>query len=284
MVVDMEGVSEITTPRVSWVWNGTEDWERFGRDRVTADVVAAGRGALAGGAERVTVVEFHNQRNSVRPEALPEGVDLVRMDDYLVPLGGIRRDHGLLFMVGFHAKAGTPGILAHTVHDPVEDIRLNGVSVGEIGFFAASFGVLGLGLALVTGDRAACEEASALARTVETAAVKERLADGSETALPLEEAVALIEARAAAAVRRSDEAGVVDLGRPVRLEVRLRRPEMTSFELPPYLERVDDRTLAAWAPDAYQAVSLYYSGLQPLYVPCVERLRATEADPEASGP
>jgi D-amino peptidase len=271
MIVDMEGASGITTPRRSWVFNGTEDWERFGRDRITADVAAASRGALAGGAEGVSIIDFHNQRNSIRAESLPGGAVIARFDDYPVPLGGINRSHELLFLVGFHAKANAPGILAHTINDPIDDVRVNGRSVGEIGMFAGSCGTLGLRAVLVTGDRTACDEARSLSPGIVVAAVKERLADGTETTLPDEETAALISTRAQEAVREGQAVDPLDLGRPVRLEVALRRPELTDFALPPYFERVDERTLGAWTPDTYYAVTLVYA-LGPLYMTCYERL------------
>jgi len=148
--------------------------------------------------------------------------------------------------------------------------------VGEIGLFAAAFGTLGLRFALVTGDRGACDEVLALAPGVEVAAVKERLTDGTETFLPLAEAGELIARRARVAAGRWGDFVPLTFGQPVRLEVRLARPEMTEFEVPPYMERVDDRTVAAWAPSAHSAVSLYYDGFQPLYMPCVNRLQEQE--------
>jgi len=49
VLVDMEGSTGITSDRLSCTRVHTDDWERFGRDRITADVAAAVRGALAGG-------------------------------------------------------------------------------------------------------------------------------------------------------------------------------------------------------------------------------------------
>ena len=105
IVVDMEGASGITTDRLSWTRVHTEDWERFGRDRITADVAATARGALAGGAEAVTVMDMHDTGDSLRPEKLPAGARLVGLGDTLIPFGGIDSQHKILLMVGFHAKA-----------------------------------------------------------------------------------------------------------------------------------------------------------------------------------
>ena len=284
ILVDMEGASGITTDRLSWTRVHTEDWERFGRDRITADVAATARGALAGGAEAVTVMDMHDTGDSIRPEKLPAGARLVGLGDTLIPFGGIDSQHKILLMVGFHAKAvaslSDPGtaILPHTVHDPIADIRYNGRSLGEIGLFAGSFGALasrdsaGLAWGLLTGDKAACDEARDLSATVEVAAVKERLTDGSERLLDEAESATLIAERAEAAVRKAAEKTPLAFQGPIRLEVAFRRPEMTGFELPPYVDRADDRTVGLWAPDGFMALFLFYY-LQPHYMPVVKRLK-----------
>jgi D-amino peptidase len=63
-----------------------------------------------------------------------------------------------------HAKAGTPdGVLSHTVFArDWQDLRFNGVSVGETGINAALCGHFNTPVVLVSGDRATCEEARAL--------------------------------------------------------------------------------------------------------------------------
>ncbi len=276
MLVDMEGASGVTTDRLSWTRCHSDDWERFGRDRITADVSAAVRGVLAGGAEAVAVVDTHDTGDSLRPENLPRGAKVVGIHELLV---GGAADHDLLLMVGLHAKErpslfdpGT-GILPHTVHAPIEDLRYGGRSIGEIGMFAGYFGFLGLPFGLVTGDRAACDEARDLAATVEVAPVKERFADGSEVALGDKEATVLITERAESAVRRVAEKTPIVFPTPLRLEVTFRRPEMTAFELPSFMDRVDDRTVGALAENASRALFVFYAGFQPAYMPIVQRLQ-----------
>ncbi len=285
ILVDLEGASGITNDRLSWTRVHTEDWERYGRDRITADVAAAARGALAGGAEAVTVMDLHDSGDSIRPEKLPAGAKLIGLMDTLVPFGGIDSQHRILLMVGFHAKAVAsptdPGlaILPHTIHSPIADMRYGGRSVGEIGLYAACFGALGHGpgtmgpsLGLVTGDEAACDEARDLSPAVEVAPVKRRLADGAERLLDDREAATLIFERAEVAVRKAGEKAPLLFPEPLRLEVSFRQPELTGFELPPHVDRVDDRTVGLWAPDAFMALFLFYY-LQPLYMPIAQRLK-----------
>ncbi len=283
IIADMEGISGISTDRISWVNCHQGDWEPLGRDRMTADVAAVAQAALAGGAEAVTIFDFHHTADSIRAEALPAGARLQGTFEYLVPFGGLDRQHSILLLVGAHAKAAPspddPGsaIFPHTVHSPVADLRYGGRSVGEIGMVAGFFGTLGVPLGLCTGDKAACDEARGLCPAVEVAQVKERRVDGSEHLMEVGEATRLIGTRAEAAVRKASEKTPVTFPTPLRLELTLRRPEMTDFELPPYMDRVDDRTVGSWVLSPFHALLVYYEGFQPYYMPAVKRLEEREA-------
>src|SRR6478672_8383798 len=65
---------------------------------------------------------------------------------------------GAVEVIGMHAKAGTPdGVLSHTVFArDWQDLRFNGVSVGETGINAALCGHFNTPVVLVSGDRATC--------------------------------------------------------------------------------------------------------------------------------
>jgi D-amino peptidase len=90
---------------------------------------------------------------------------------------GIGPDVDAVFLVGYHAAAGTAAaILAHTWSSRcVADVRLNGQVVGEMGLNAALAGGYRVPVVLVTGDRAVTEEARALLGEIEVVAVKDGL-------------------------------------------------------------------------------------------------------------
>jgi D-amino peptidase len=81
-------------------------------------------------------------------------------------------------LLGMHARAGTPdGVMNHTVSGQRwQNLRFNGVLVGETGINAALCGTWGCPVLLVTGDRATCIEARELLGSgLTTVAVKEGL-------------------------------------------------------------------------------------------------------------
>ena len=141
-------------------------------------------------------------------------------------------------VIGQHAKSNTDGgHLSHTGSFAVEELTINGVSVGELGcnmLFCSYFGVRTV---MVSGDRACCEEAQALVPGIETAAVKRgvrrgsaagltgeqnKLHNGAAVHLHPERARALIRDRAEAGLRRVREIGLFRVDPPYELVSVLR--------------------------------------------------------------
>ncbi len=171
--VDMEGISSV----VSWdhVTSTHKEYERF-RGLMTAEANAAIEGALAGGATRIVVNDSHGGMANILIEELNPAAELISGSPK--PFGmmqGIGPDVQAVFLVGYHAAAGTgAAILAHTWSSRVvSEVRLNGQVVGETGLNSALAGAYGVPVVLVTGDRAVTEEARALLGEIETVAVKD---------------------------------------------------------------------------------------------------------------
>lgn len=87
-------------------------------------------------------------------------------------------------IIGQHAKSNTDGgHLCHTGSFEVDDLTINGISLGEMGcnmLFTAYFGVPTV---MVSGDKAACQEALTLVPNIEVAPVKEGIKHGSAAGL-----------------------------------------------------------------------------------------------------
>ena len=66
-------------------------------------------------------------------------------------------------------------MLPHTYELDIKDLRLGGVSVGEIGMEAAVAGDMGVPVLLVAGDSAGMAEAQSLLPGVEVVVVKEAI-------------------------------------------------------------------------------------------------------------
>ena len=76
---------------------------------------------------------------------------------------GHDRSFDALFMVGQHPMAGAPyGRLAHSFHGGIVEFSVNGQPWGETAATAFEFGRFGVPLAFLSGDQAACDEATAL--------------------------------------------------------------------------------------------------------------------------
>lgn len=182
---DMEGVSGI----VHWdqVSQGTSMYQE-GRRLYTAELNAAVRGARAGGATEVVVVDSHGAGaagnmggpafNSLIPEEMDEDCEFVTHHGWANYLDMLREGCDACFFVGIHAMGLVHrGVLSHTVASGRWLVmRINDQPVGEIGIVAALCGHFGVAMALVTGDDKACEEArELLGPDVTTVAVKKGL-------------------------------------------------------------------------------------------------------------
>src|SRR6266508_2576499 len=186
---DMEGVSGIV------VWdqvNGGAPMYEECRKLYTQEINAAVRGARAGGAIEIVVVDCHgaggdwtaHHKWSRYTELLEQGCDAC-------------------LLVGMHARAGTPdGVLCHTISTTTwRNLWFNADLVGESGINAALCGHYGCPILFVTGDEATCREVTELLGDGLTAvAVKRGLSRYSARQIPPARARQMIEAGARAAL------------------------------------------------------------------------------------
>src|SRR5580765_5414688 len=180
IISDMEGVSGI----VKWEQvSGGEALFQEGRKLYTEEINAAVRGAKAAGATEIVVMDCHGAGggytfNSLIPEELDPDCEFVVQDEWTEYTEFLEQGIDAALFVGMHARAGTAeGVLNHTVSGPnFQNLWFNGTLVGETGINAALCGTWGTPVVLVTGDRATCEEGTALLGDgLTTVAVKEGL-------------------------------------------------------------------------------------------------------------
>lgn len=180
--VDMEGVTGVV--RTDEVRRGKPDYEYF-RAIMTRETNAAIEGAIAAGATEVLVRETHGGMNHLLIEALDQRARVVRGETHpqsmMVSMEGFDASYDAVVLIGFHAPAGYPNsVLPHTMSDNVVDFRINGVSQSETGFSALIAGLHDVPVVMISGDKAACEEARrALGSDLEAVAVKEALNGGA---------------------------------------------------------------------------------------------------------
>jgi len=216
---DMEGVSGVVS--YAQAEPGRSEYA-FGLRMFQADLCACLDGLLAGGADEVVIYDEHFYGRNIDPGWLPDGVSAIcGKPPYRADwAGGLDADFAGLVMLGFHAKFGTPGgLLPHSYEADIRDLRLNGVSVGEIGMETAIAGDWGVPLLLVTADSAGCREAEALAPGVSTVAVKEALAETGGRCYPLSVTSAWIREAAEAVAAQAPAVTPWRCDAPVTLEI-----------------------------------------------------------------
>lgn len=165
----MEGATGVTGS--ADVEPGQPAYERF-RKLLTADANAAIEGAFDAGATSVVVNEAHDGMRNILIEDLDQRAEMISgLYKPLVMMEGVQACD-LAFFVGYHARAGEAGVLAHTLCGAFTDVELNGEPASEARLCATMAGVHGVPVGLVTGDDMICAEAEKLFPAVKTAVVK----------------------------------------------------------------------------------------------------------------
>jgi len=153
---DMEGLGGVGVPAM--VATGGKDYE-VGRRMMTRELTAVVAGIRAAARERgissvrIVINDSHGGHDNALIEQLPEGVEYVQGS--LKPLGMVAEldeSFDAALFIGYHARAGTRGFLAHTGSGLVRDLRINGTPSGEGEMNAALAGQLGVPVVLVAGD------------------------------------------------------------------------------------------------------------------------------------
>jgi D-amino peptidase len=264
VISDMEGVAGI----VRWAQTtGGEKLYDEGRLLYTQEINAAVRGAKAGGATEIVVMDCHGAGgdwdfNSLLPELLDPDCEFVVQREWTEYTKFLEDGCDAALFVGMHAMAGTPdGVLSHTVSGQAWlNVRFNGTSVGETGINAALCGHFGCPVLLVTGDRATCREARALLGDgLTTVEVKEGLGRFSARQLVPAKARQLIEAGARAALADLSAVAPYDPGRPAEIEIEFTSPDrLVEYANRKGVEVTDRRTIVSRAGDWWTAWSQFY--------------------------
>jgi len=227
---DIEGVSGVVS--YDQAEPGKSEYES-GLRMFKSDLCACIDGLLEGGADEIVIYDEHFFGRNIDPAWLPGRVSVIAgKPPYRADwAGGLDASFAGVILVGFHSKYGTPGGLLHHSYEPdISDLRLNGVSVGEIGMETAIAGDHGVQLLLMTGDSAGCAEAEALVPGVTTVAVKQSLGETDGRCLPLDVTAAMIREAAAGIVADPPAVEPWNIGPDVTLEV--------SFNPGPYADAV----------------------------------------------
>jgi D-amino peptidase len=230
IISDMEGVAGISRwDQVSADKPGYEEGRRLYTEEINATV----RGAFAGGATEVVVMDCHGAGgdrsfNSLIPDQLDERIEFVVQTRWTEYTQFLEDGCEAALFVGQHARAGADrGVLSHTVSSTSwHELRFNDVPVGEVGINAALCGTWSCPVALVTGDDVVCREATELLGPgLNTLAVKTGLGRFSARHLSPATARTRLAQAAAAALNALPSAPVYDAGAPSTIAVELATPD-----------------------------------------------------------
>lgn len=255
---DIEGVSGVVDSEFQTSVAG-RDYEKA-RRLMTLDVNAAIAGAFDGGATEVVVSDGHgasNQRNLLLEELDERAEAVVGSPKPLTQMAGIDASFGVAFLVGYHARMGSHGILSHTISSQtVANVRVNGRLVGETGINALLAGAFGVPVGLVTGDQCVAAEARDLLPWVDAVVVKHALTRTSARCLAPGRARGLIREAAAAAVKSAAEGKYIPLAidPPLRYDVQFLHSGLADRAArADGAERIDPTTLSVAADDPVTA-------------------------------
>lgn len=198
------------------------------------------------GATEVLVNDSHWDMNNLNPDLLDSRCTLISgwQKPYSMVTGV--QGHEAAFFIGYHAKIGTAkGILSHTYRAKVFfDVRLNNVSVGEVGLNAALAGWFGVPLALVTGDTAVCEETTKLLGSVPHVIVKDGFSRYAGVCFPKAQVLESLQIKTGEALQNPKSWRLFKPPSPSTISVTFVDPAMAdASELLPIVKRTGDRDI-----------------------------------------
>ena len=212
VITDAEGVAGICRQEQ------TEPKDPELRQLLTGEVNAAVEGLLAGGADDVIVWDGHDGSQTLSAQTIHPRARL--LTGGLGPSMTLERKYAAVAFIGQHSLAGVrAGIMAHSYSSlGIQNMRLNGKPIGEIGTRTALAGWYDTPVILLTGDEAAVKELLEIVPDAETAAVKEGLARYACISLSAQAARDLIRERAQRAMQKLEKIRPYRIDGPVTIE------------------------------------------------------------------
>ncbi|HXH88299.1 MAG TPA: M55 family metallopeptidase [Gaiellaceae bacterium] len=264
IITDMEGVSGIVKGAQT---SGGAPLYDEGRKLYTEEINAAVRGAKAGGATEIVVMDCHGAGeefsfNSLLPELLEPDCEFVVQQDWTEYTAFLEGGVDACLLVGMHARAGIQGgVLNHTVSGKdYFNLWFNGTLVGETGIHAAVCGTWDCPVLLVTGDEAACVEGrELLGDGLTTVAVKTGLGVQSARQIPPVRARTMIEEGAKRALADLSKVKPWNPGSPCEIKVEFKHTgAVDALRFRKGVERVDSRTISVTADTWWEAWTTFY--------------------------
>ncbi|MGH3992599.1 MAG: M55 family metallopeptidase [Pseudonocardiaceae bacterium] len=253
---DMEGATGVTW--AADVVPGTEQWQRM-RRLFAGDVNACVDGLVAGGAREVLINEAHSSQRNLLLEDLDErAIMLTGRHKPLSMMQGIDAQVDGVVFLGYHAAAGTRGVLSHTyLENSITGVWLDGVLASEGRLNAALAAEHGVPVLLVTGDDLTCKDALDYAPDAVTVSVKRYVSRYAAVCTPPARTATAIRAAAERAMAR---AGRLDgaVTRPHRIEVEFDATHLAdAAAVVPTVCQLGERRIGLDAPSMTEAMKAF---------------------------
>jgi D-amino peptidase len=263
--VDMEGIAGISHSRPTE--RGDEGYPAAVALMV-GEANAAIAGAFEGGATEVLVNDSHGQMFNLIPEDVDRRAVLLQGQKTWSMVAGAGPDNafGVALFVGYHTRAGHPtGTIAHTYSYAPTLTTLQGRPVGESGLNALALGAWGVPVGLVSGDHQLASETEAWLPWAERVVVKSAVSRRAAASVHPSVARERVRVGAKRAVERAaaGELQILDVGRPVTLEVEYANPGQAEYAaLIPGTDRYGDRGVRVVTDDPITAYRAFLAGLR----------------------
>lgn len=171
--IDMEGITGL--PDYTFVEEDKQHYERACW-LMTAEANAIIESAFDNGATEVLVNDSHSTMTNLLIEDLHPKANLITGGRKpLSMVESLDETFAGAIFAGYHARAGQPGVMSHTISHSVRNMYINDVLIGEIGLNAYVAGHFGVPVIMVAGDDCASHETNELMPSTVTAAVKESI-------------------------------------------------------------------------------------------------------------
>ncbi|MDL4838859.1 M55 family metallopeptidase [Aquibacillus rhizosphaerae] len=220
--VDMEGITGL--PDHTYVDSSKHNYERA-RRIMTKETNYVIEEAYKNGVTEILVNDSHSKMNNILIDELHPEAYLITGD--VKPLSMVQcldNSYSGAMFLGYHARAGEFGAMAHSMIHGVRNFYINDDKVGELGFNAYVAGHFGVPVLMVAGDDQACAEAEQLIPHITTASVKQTISRSAVKSLTPKKAGVLLQEKVAVALENRNK--VKPLAPPKKPTLRI---EFTNY-------------------------------------------------------
>jgi D-amino peptidase len=249
---DIEGVTGVTN------WDETElgkSDSQIPREQMTAEVVAACKGALEAGATEILVKDAHDLARNIIASELPPEAKLIRgwSGHPFMMMQDLDDSFKAAIMIGYHSRVGAgTNPLSHTMTGNYTAITINGQPVSEFFINTCTAASVKVPVVFLSGDKGLCDEVVAINKYIGTVAVKEGIGDSTVSIQP-RLATERIQAGVAAVLKGNVSRCLLNLPEHFVIEIRFRRhPSAYHAGFYPGAGLVDDYTVRFESDDYFE--------------------------------